>query len=400
VHRDIKPENILLAQGHAVIADFGIARAIQQAGGERITIVGLTVGRRSTSPEQPAAPLKTTGAATSSPRLRAVRDAHRTGAARRRYAATRHRASSRARPTCCATRGPTCHQTWIALKARWPRSGARFDSAENSSRRSARLGARAGLATLSTVQSGALRHRDCRRRGRRVDAMVLPRLRGPSRGASGPARLGVAVFPFHATDAIAAQWEEAIPDLLATSLDGVPGVVVADPWSVWRDLRPDPHAHARSPAPDEAAALARRARANYFILGSIRAGAHRPDQHPDVSRWRRGVADLAVAGSVDSVTSLLRQVCSRPLPTIGGGGQCARQHRTTLTRSPEALKARRLRIAGAVRPTAPTRRSTARCRFDSTFVLAMIDAVIIRWVQFTRGQPYANLRDLPSVRCA
>src|SRR5687767_1017686 len=37
IHRDIKPENILLQRGHAVVADFGIALAVQQAGGQRMT---------------------------------------------------------------------------------------------------------------------------------------------------------------------------------------------------------------------------------------------------------------------------------------------------------------------------------------------------------------------------
>jgi serine/threonine-protein kinase len=53
IHRDIKPENILLQDGQALVADFGIALAVQTAGGERMTQTGLSLGTPSyMSPEQ------------------------------------------------------------------------------------------------------------------------------------------------------------------------------------------------------------------------------------------------------------------------------------------------------------------------------------------------------------
>ncbi|MCH9016079.1 MAG: trypsin-like peptidase domain-containing protein, partial [Gemmatimonadetes bacterium] len=55
IHRDIKPENILLSEGHAVVADFGIAKAISTAGGDDITRTGFAVGTPGyMSPEQAA----------------------------------------------------------------------------------------------------------------------------------------------------------------------------------------------------------------------------------------------------------------------------------------------------------------------------------------------------------
>ena len=56
IHRDIKPENILLQDGHAVVADFGIAIAVSHAAGTRITQTGFRVGTpQYMSPEQAAA---------------------------------------------------------------------------------------------------------------------------------------------------------------------------------------------------------------------------------------------------------------------------------------------------------------------------------------------------------
>jgi serine/threonine-protein kinase len=62
IHRDIKPENILLHEGQAMVADFGIALAVSTAGGARMTETGLSLGTpHYMSPEQATGEREITG---------------------------------------------------------------------------------------------------------------------------------------------------------------------------------------------------------------------------------------------------------------------------------------------------------------------------------------------------
>jgi len=114
VHRDVKPENILLSNGQAVVADFGIARAVSLAGGDRLTSTGLALGTpHYMSPEQTAGDPEVDARADVCPgRRRPVAD--RAGAAGPALSAERLRGGRSGHRACagCLEHQPT-HQAAI-----------------------------------------------------------------------------------------------------------------------------------------------------------------------------------------------------------------------------------------------------------------------------------------------
>ena len=89
IHRDIKPENILLHDGRALVADFGIALAASKAGGTRMTETGMILGTpHYMSPEQAMGEREITARSRRlRAGLRALRDADRRAAVHRLHRA-------------------------------------------------------------------------------------------------------------------------------------------------------------------------------------------------------------------------------------------------------------------------------------------------------------------------
>ena len=111
VHRDIKPENILFSGGHAVLADFGIARAINRAH-EKITQQGTITGTPAyMSPEQ-ARDRAFDGRSDVYSLACVLYEVHRRRAAvrRRHAAAAAPAAHHQARRRCCASTATTCRR--------------------------------------------------------------------------------------------------------------------------------------------------------------------------------------------------------------------------------------------------------------------------------------------------
>ncbi len=399
IHRDIKPENILLHDGHASVADFGIAGAIVPAEDERLTSTGIVVGTPNyMSPEQASGERRLDGRTDvyslacvvyemlsgepphSGPTPQAVLARQLKGEVR---SLTPLRSSVSSDLDAAVRRGlaPAPADRYRSA----PEFVAALDAATHG----------------DAVPSGGARlgrHRVVRLTvlGAAVALLALVGRR-MLRGGGHSRNAAVAIFPFRTSGAQVDEWTEYLPDLLATSLDGTPGLPVADPWSLWHALRPARAERARSPDPDEAAQLAKRAGAATFLLGAVVQTGERVVVTARLYATER--ADLlhtfSDATAADSLPALVERLA------VGIVGQLTGERgphvETYATDSLDALKAY-LAAREAMRRGLVDSADIAIDRaiaLDSNFALALVTAVSIKsWRQFNAGQPYTGLLPL------
>jgi tRNA A-37 threonylcarbamoyl transferase component Bud32/tetratricopeptide (TPR) repeat protein len=413
VHRDIKPENILLESGHAVVTDFGIARAIEGGGrGGPITEAGLAIGTPAyMSPEQASGDAVVDGRTDlyalgcvlyemlagepphTGPTPQAIlarsltTDVRPLPPVRASVTPALESVVRRALAPVAADRYHTCHEFAEAVRA--ARAGTLVPTAAPSLGRVgvAQLARRMLGPILGVLALGAV-------------ALVAYRLLGPTTAlASG--RLGIAVFPFRDTGEGAGWWAEALGDLLATTLDGTPGVSVADPWSLWQSLREGGADRAVAPDADEATRLAGRAGARRFVLGS---GFRTGDQLDVTLRiYELGsptpVHTVTATGSLSALPTLVQELAVAVIAAVWQHERLpdVRDVSGYTTRSADALNAY-LDARGALRAgmvDSAERAIDQAIALDTNFALALVEAVRIKsWALFARGQPYLGLLPL------
>ncbi|MFN8647079.1 MAG: protein kinase [Gemmatimonadales bacterium] len=313
VHRDIKPENIMLSGGHAVVADFGIARALsaaQQGGGSNLTGIGFAIGTPAyMSPEQATA--SEVDGRSDQYALACVFYEMVTGAmpfAGQTVQAVLARSLTGPRPKLSkVNREVPADADAPVARALDADPARRFDSVT------------AFAAALEHAAGGGAGGLAERRRLRRLVVglplavaavaalawFVLPR--GGGVVVEGAER--IAVLPFNATGAGVELLGEGMVDLLTTNLNAVGGIQAAEPRAVlaaWKKRGAD--------AGDIEGALAvgRGVKAQAVILGSIVATGAQVRLSADLyGAGGKSLARAQVDGSSDSVLALVDSLSLR-----------------------------------------------------------------------------------------
>jgi len=361
VHRDIKPENILLSAGHAVVSDFGIARAISAAGGERLTATGIALGTlQYMSPEQAFGDRAVDGRSDVYS-LGCVLHEMLGGAPTRRFSAGGDSATDPEIPKDLVE---------TLTKATAPDPADRFSSAAHFASALSRTGASPTVAAA-------------RRRGRiavvaaaaaalAVVVWGLGRTRGDASGALTANRLAVLPFAIHGGQQLA-YMSEGIVDLLSRNLDGVDDLNCVDPGTVISELADGTDNQAVDV--ESGRALGKRVGAGAFILGSVNSVGPRLRIHAVM--YRDGGSNSDVQATVEGDTAQLLDLVDRLAADLLVKRRPGAVHRLTqtaalTTSSLPALKAfltgeRTLRAGKMDSAIAAYQHAIAE---DSTFALA------------------------------
>ncbi|MDH5234090.1 MAG: serine/threonine protein kinase [Gemmatimonadota bacterium] len=401
VHRDIKPENILLQHAQAVVSDFGVARALAGPGGSRLTGTGLGVGTPAyMSPEQISGESDVgphadqyalamvfyemlTGDqpfSASTPQALLARkmhgEIHAVSTVRPSVTPAVDALLRKALAPVAADRFPDMHAFAEAVRA------SEDPDAERRVRRVARnrRAVAAGIGVIGVVAAVLL--------WLRLAGVPLdPHL--------------IAIYPFRVSTPGANDWSETLPDLLATTLEGTPGLRVADPWSLWRLLRASDGGALRSPDPREASELARTRGAARYLLGSVRRDGARMGVTVRLYFTATDSVELTFVeeAAEDSLGALAERLAIAIMGASGGQGPGAEglSPGRSVTSSPKAMKeylAARAALRRGMIDSA-NRAIDRAVALDSSFALALTEAVGIKsWAQSALGQPYAGLRRL------
>lgn len=227
-------------------------------------------------------------------------------------------------------------------------------------------------------------------------------LREPGPPPAPEGRLGVAVFPIRPQGEDVAYWSEGLPDLLASTLEGTPGLRIVDPWGLWQPLRPGPSADAEIPGPDRADRLTRRAGAHRYVLGAVVESGDRAEVILRTYAVGRDEPLRTIRIAVEDdrdVAGAVRTAALRLLPVLAGGRDDAPDVDVRLPRtgSPEALQAY-LVAREAMRRGQFDSADVAIDRamaLDSTFVPAIVTAIPVKsWVKYLDGEPFTGLVEL------
>jgi serine/threonine-protein kinase len=354
VHRDIKPDNVLLSGHHAVVTDFGVAKAVTEAtGAASLTSLGVALGTPAyMAPEQAAAEphvdhradiyalgamayeLLTGRPPFAAPTAQAVLAAHVTQAP---DPITKHRATV---PPPLAALVMRCLEKKPA--DRWQVASEIHAQLETMATPS---GGTTPTAATPAAVGGMWSHRALRGR---VAAAVILVLAGAlalwrvTRGGAAPIDANlVAVLPFRVAGADPAlhYLREGMIDLLAAKLTGEGGPRAADPRTVTAAFRRAGGDDATDLSQQQATAMARGIGAGQALLGAVVGSATHVTMSATVVTVPSGEtrAQASVEGRADSLPALVDALTAQLL--LRGAGVAAQREASLTTQSLPALKA-------------------------------------------------------------